>query len=331
MARHLILGLGSVLLITVGGAGPASADNGPHATAAVGIAFSQLVGPDGCRSCHRANTIRTPFAQNTGQSGVCLTCHGPSAGGATTDVVDGVSYRGGLTQDRDGATIPGALRAGGFEYALIGTSAATRETYQAGSAVLVRNQVIPVLAVPQTATSKHGRAGATDPDWDNVPAGPAARGAVTLECGSCHNPHGNGSYRMLRPSPVGSVASTAVGVRIPDATVKVYTTTNYWLSGDPGVPSVANGVGAGGHFPDGFSAGIARWCTTCHLRAHLNTTIKMVGTTCATCHVAHGSNANRVAPGSSQVNRTGEPATSSRSRLLRIDSNLTVCLMCHNA
>jgi predicted CXXCH cytochrome family protein len=332
MGRHLILGLGSALLMTVGGAGSASADNGPHVSTAVGVAFSQLAGADACTSCHRANTTRTAFLPKPGQIGLCLTCHGPSAGGATTDVVDGVGYRVGGTQDRDGTTAPGALRAGGFEYALIGTAGATRETYLCGSAVRVRNQVIPVLPAPQAATSRHGRTSATGTAWPNSPLGSAAGAAVTLECGSCHDPHGNSSYRILRASPAGSGTSTAAaGVRIPDATVKVYTTTNYWLSGDTGVPSVVNGVKAGSAVPDGYTASIATWCATCHQRAHLDTTVKMVGTTCATCHVAHGSNANRVAASSSPVSQPDDPATPCRSSLLRIDSNQTVCVMCHNS
>jgi hypothetical protein len=120
-------------------------------------------------------------------------------------------------------------------------------------------------------------------------------------------------------------------VRIPDATVKIYTTTNYWLSGDAGVPSVVNAVGAGTAAPDGYTASVARWCTTCHQRAHLDTTIKMVGTTCANCHVAHGSNARRVGASSNPVAQADELASPWRSSLLRIDSDQTICLMCHNS
>jgi predicted CXXCH cytochrome family protein len=296
--------------------------------------FSQIVGGGGCARCHRANTTRTTFLPSTNQSGLCLTCHGPSAGGATTDVVDGVGYGVGGTQERKGGTATGALRAGGFEYALIGSAAATRETYLCGSDVKVRNQVIPVLAAPQVSTSKHGLTSEKAAASDSRPLGSAAGAgaAVTLECGSCHNPHGNTSYRILRPSPAASGTSTAaVGVRIPDATVKVYTTTNYWLSGDAGVPSVLSAVEAGSVVPDGFTAGIAGWCTTCHQQAHLETTAKMVGTTCATCHVAHGSNANRVGAGPSPVSQPDHLATPCRSSLLRIDSNQTICLMCHNS
>jgi len=331
MRRRLFLGLGSALLITMYPAGSAQGDNGPHASTAVGVMFNQIVGTDGCARCHRANTTRTTFLPNTRQSGLCLTCHGPSTGGATTDVVDGVGYGAGGTQERDGGTAIGALRAGGFEYALIGTDAATRETYLCGSAVRVRNQVIPVLATPQVSTSKHGRTDGSGTALSGSTLDSAASASVALECGSCHDPHGNGSYRILRPFPAGSPTSTAdVGVRIPDATVKVYTTGNYWLSGDAGVPSVVNAVHAGAAVLDGYTASIARWCTTCHKTAHLDTTIKMVGTTCATCHVAHGSNANGVAASSTPATQPVDLATPCRSSLLRIDSNQTICLMCHN-
>jgi predicted CXXCH cytochrome family protein len=314
-------------------AGSAQGDNGPHASTAVGVTFSQIAGADGCARCHRANTTRTSFLPNTSQNGLCLTCHGPTTGGATTDVVDGIGYGAGRTPARDGGAATGALRAGGFEYALIGTAAATRETYLCGSAVKVRNQVIPVLAAPQASTSRHGSADGTGTASNGSAIGSTSGAAVTLECGSCHDPHGNRSYRILRSSPAGSAASTnSAGVRIPDATVKVYTTTNYWLSGDAGVPSVVNTVGAWTAIADGYTASIARWCTTCHQRAHLDTTIKMTGTTCATCHVAHGSNANKGGvTSSSPTTQPDNLATPCRSSLLRIDINQTVCVMCHNS
>ena len=332
MWRRAFLGLGSALLITIYPAGSAQGDNGPHASTAVGSMFSQIVGADGCARCHRANTTRSTFLPHTGQSGLCLTCHGPSTGGATTDVVDGVGYGAGRTKERDGGAATGALRAGGFEFALIGTAAATRETYLWGSAVKVRNQVIPVLAAPQVSTSTHGRADGTSAPGNGGAVSSGSGAEVMLECGSCHDPHGNHSYRILRPSPAGSAASTtAAGVKIPDATVKVYTTANYWLSGDVGVPSVVTTVVAGTAVADGYSASIARWCTRCHQGAHLDTTVKMTGTTCATCHVAHGSNANKGGAGSGPANGPDNPAAPNRSNLLRIDSNQTVCVMCHNS
>jgi hypothetical protein len=329
MRRLLFLGLGGALLVTLGGAGSARADNGPHVENALGVGFNQIAGTDRCASCHRENTAHTAIPPAAGRSGLCLTCHGPAAAGATTDVVDGVGFGVGETQNADRSTKPGALRAGGFENALIGSGEASKETYLSGSSVLARNQVIPVLAAGRVTTSKHGVTGATATAWDRSSLNPETVVKVTLECGSCHDPHGNGSYRILRPYPGGSGPS-AVGVTIPDAGVRVYTTTNYWLSGDASVPAIVNGVTGGTAVPDGYSGNIARWCATCHTGNHFDTTIKMTGTTCVTCHVAHGSNASMSEASSSPVTNSDGSAAPWRGSLLRVDSSRVICIMCHN-
>lgn len=319
MRRVLFLGLASVVFISLCGIGSAQADNGPHVSPAAGVGFNELVGTHRCANCHRANTTRAAFLRTSGQSGLCLTCHG-FAGGSTTDVVDGVSY--GLVgtvvgaQNRHAVTAPAALRGGGFDYALIASAGATKDTYLVDSTFRARNQVIPVLAAPQVTTSRHGLTRASTASG-NSPLNPAPDDTVSLECVSCHNPHGNGSYRVLRSSPISSGTSAAAGVTIPDATVKVYTTTNYWLSADTSVP-------------DGYTANITRWCTTCHEGAHIGTTIKMTGTTCVTCHVAHGSNATQGGTTSGQVRQSVGSAARYRSRLLRIDAGEAICMMCHN-
>ncbi|HZX99139.1 MAG TPA: cytochrome c3 family protein [Dermatophilaceae bacterium] len=328
MRRCLFLGLVGALLFALGGVGSAQADNGPHVSSSVGVGFNQIAGAGRCASCHRAHTTQT--AVTAGRDGLCLTCHGPSAGGATTDVFGGVGYGAVRTQNGDRSTAPGALRGGGFDYALIGSAAATRETYFSGSILKARNQVIPVLGAPLATTSKHGVIGAALTAWDRSALNSGAGAAVTLECGSCHDPHGNGNYRVLRTAPVDSGASTAaVGVTIPDASVKVYTTANYWLSGDAAVPPVVNGVKGGTAAPDGHIGNITRWCTTCHQRNHLDTTIKMTGTTCVTCHVAHGSNASELGAVSSPVQQPDGSTAASRGSLLRVDANLAICVMCH--
>src|SRR5450631_2264431 len=98
MRRLLFLGLGGALLVTMGGVAPAQADNGPHVASAVGVGFNQIAGTDGCAGCHRENTSHRALPPAAGLSGLCLTCHGPTAAGATTDVVDGVGFGVGETQ-----------------------------------------------------------------------------------------------------------------------------------------------------------------------------------------------------------------------------------------
>jgi predicted CXXCH cytochrome family protein len=342
----------------------AQADNGPHVSSAKGVGVGQTVVADGCASCHRAHTAQGSFLLATGQEGLCYTCHGSSAGGASTNVVDGVGYEVGGVQNRDRSTAPGALRGGGFDYALIGSATPTKETYVSGTSLRARNQNIPVLAVGKATTSNHNVSGATSTAWGNGAANSGVGAAVALECGSCHNPHGNGNYRILRPIPVDSnvpptvdpitgVSTPAVGVQIPDASVKVYTTSNYWATGDSTVPATRNGLPAVA--PDGFIANVSDWCTTCHTRylagsgsyktdsgdaiykfRHRSDRYDKVGSAnCITCHVAHGSNASMSGASSKQVTQPdGTQATQhglgvTGSRLLRVD-NRGICVMCHN-
>ena len=306
MRRLLFLGLGAAVLLACG-VGPAIADNGPHVRNPAGAGFDLIAGSSGCANCHREHSalVKSPLAAS--RDDLCLTCHGHSAGGATTNVIDGVRYADGATQGGDAAVAPAALRSGGFDYALIGSGAATKEVYRQGASTLVRDQNIPVLAVGQVTTSKH-----------------------TMECISCHDPHGNGSYRNLRPFPgvTGDPVSTA-GVIVPDAGAKTYDTTNYWLSGDADtapVSSVVNGVTA---VRDGFSATIVQWCSTCHQRNHFDTTIEMKGTTCITCHVAHGSNATLGGTKAHPVTLADGSPVPSRGHLLRVDTSRAICAMCH--
>jgi predicted CXXCH cytochrome family protein len=122
--RLLSVGLGSALLICMGGVGAAQADNGPHVSRAVGVGvgvgvFYRTAGTDRCASCLRIYTAQGASQLTTRQDGLCLTCHGPSAAGASTDVIDGVGYEVSGKQNSDRSTAPGALRGGGFDYALI--------------------------------------------------------------------------------------------------------------------------------------------------------------------------------------------------------------------
>lgn len=362
--RLLLLGAAVAVAVTVAGGQPAQADNGPHVSGAQGLGVGQSVMADGCAGCHRTHTAKGAYLLAQVQEALCYTCHGADAGGAATNVVGGLGY-----QSKDRSTAPGALRGGGFESALIGSATPTKETYlytypDGRTALRARGQVIPVLSAGSPATSNHSVTGASVTAWGNGAIGSGVGAAIPLECGSCHNPHGNGNYRILRPLPVDSnvaptvdpvtgVSTPAVGVGIPDASVKTYTTTNYWLTGDSTVPATVKGLPVAS--PDGFIANVSDWCTTCHTRylagsgsyqtdsgdaiykfRHRSNRIDKVGAAnCITCHVAHGSNANMnglsskasIQPGDTQ---TPEHAVGfASSRLLRVD-NRGICVMCHN-
>lgn len=334
MRRLPFLGAASTLLIAFCGVGPAHADNGPHISG-----VGQIAGAHGCDGCHRANTLKAALGVTTSSDGLCLTCHGPSASGASTNVIDGIGYAVDGSQTGSKETAHAALRGGGFSHALIGSAKATKDTYLCGTSLRAKNQNIPVLAAGQVTTSSHRVAGITA--LGGIASTAADDTAVVLQCTSCHDPHGNGNYRILRSLPAGTGTSTpAAPVRIPDARVKIYTTTNYWLTGDSGVPTYVNGVLGGTGVPDGFIGNIAQWCTTCHTARHSNPNSKMgTGENCITCHVAHGSNASMSGAGARtsmsgaeivQVKTSDDLAAPCvSSRLLRVD-NAAACLMCHN-
>ena len=303
MKRLLLLGVGGALMFTMGGVGPAQADTSSpiHKSTAAAFGESQQVSVGGgrCASCHRAHTAKAEFLLKQAQPGLCYTCHGGA--GSVLDVVDGVDPN---------ASGDVALRGGGFEYALIDGAAASKvvtDTVPPGGHGLTV-ATIPVLA-PNTAglnpvTSRHQIDGVTTGTmWGNGAVSDAVDGTqygktgIKLECGSCHDPHGNGNYRILRPVPNDSAGTSEVvltpavpavydttvtpnvlitaavpavmgpaAVNIPDAITKVYTTGDYWKVADRNVPTLKGGVAPIAGATDGYITNVAQWCTTCHTR-----------------------------------------------------------------
>lgn len=290
MKKFVFLGIGSALMFTMGGVGTAQADNGPHVSTAATSVGTFGVTADRCAGCHRIHTAKSNdemLLKTTTQQELCFTCHGTAASGAATNVVDGVGY-----SDRDRGAGAAALRGGGFDYALINSAGATKEMYLTASGSLSRqNQTIPALApADKKATTSNHSVGQAGTAWGNGAIASGVGKSITLECGSCHDPHGNGNYRILKPMPTDSgyvpfvktpevpagpggvpalvpaVMSPATGITVPDAVGKVYTTANYWLAGDRNVPKVAGGALSAAGVSDGYIANVADWCTTCHTR-----------------------------------------------------------------
>jgi predicted CXXCH cytochrome family protein len=373
------------------GAVPAYADNGPHVSTATNTPTTGVkitdAGQGRCASCHRAHTARAAFLLNaTSEESLCYSCHGDGGTGATTDVQSGLGYDAAsrttypngttLTVDR-GTTVAGALRGGGFEKAALGTGAATKEIYfnTSRGEYSSRAQLVPPLDTPQATTSSH--LGGVGVMWGNGPLSATANTgkdmstttATKLECTACHDPHGNGQYRILRPVPTDSgftatlPGNTQAGIVIKDTANKVYTTTNYWIAGDPaavadtGTTTILAATSILDPTPkaktisatvSSFQANVAAWCTTCHTRylapgssyktnsgdavftyRHTGDNVggdAAANRNCIQCHVAHGTNAQMP---NSKVEFPGGTTTSTDSRLLRVDDRGT-CVMCHN-
>jgi len=181
------------------------------------------------------------------EEALCLSCHGATGTGATANVELGVQY----TAANDGTpadnAVLGALRGGGFVEARIGSNSVYRVAYNRWSTVAGVRVIagasfrtkVPVRTTGQNVTSAHlklvGATGvtATDKAWGNGALNSGAGPTVEMGCATCHNPHGNGSYRILNPIPKPTAATgstftpAAVGVSVTDAANPTNATRNY--------------------------------------------------------------------------------------------------------
>lgn len=261
---------------------PALADNGPHIA---GIYVGTTT--DSCAGCHRAHSASATYITITAQPGLCYACHGSGTYGAQTDVQDGTYYSDQITPHVAGTAAAGALRGGGFAYALLQTGTYT------GS---ITSGTVGTQA-PTTTTSHHSVDESPVVMWGNGPVNASLDYgvAVKMACGSCHDPHGNGQYRILKPAPNDSgigqnsrASNWSAGGRVfvNDAASKTYLTTNYARVDAGNTSSVNNfGNGSGEGWNGGPSDGSlvayntttknwygafgqvsGQWCSTCHTR-----------------------------------------------------------------
>ena len=232
-ARRLgavLLGVASAALLSAfAAASPAAADNGPHI--AISGNYQLGSGPEKCAGCHRLHSAKGEdyvLAGAASGEAFCEACHDGT--GATTNTKDGYS-----TASTAGTNL--ALRAGGFAKALMDSSNSiqankylsgtsyrlnkfgnTSATYKDASGT-VRKGSIPTLADGTATTSTHSMG--TQTMWGS---GLSTKGdTVELECTSCHNPHGNGNYRILQN--MGTIyapgATTNLAVSNADLTANV--------------------------------------------------------------------------------------------------------------
>jgi predicted CXXCH cytochrome family protein len=292
--------------------GTASADAGPH------IATGSDATPDKCAGCHRIHSGENEYLLKSGSTvaDFCYLCHGNGGLGSDLAVQEGTYYGTPAGEPYGGkpASTTLGLRAGGFDMARINTTDAGFEQ-------------IGVLAAGQPVTSWHTIDGSTTGTiWGNGAINSGAGPTFAMDCTSCHDPHGNGQYRILRPIPVGSGVSTGVTVT-DEAGAKVYTTSNYFSTGP------VSGLQ------------MSSWCASCHTRylssstadsgddifAYRHRSNGTLGTACIKCHAPHGTNAVASGTYSSTVGfpggASGTTATD-ETKLLKMD-NRGICLKCH--
>jgi predicted CXXCH cytochrome family protein len=189
---------------------PALADGGPHVSSA--NSGASVLTADGCAGCHRAHTAQGLYLlAETSEEALCVSCHGSAGVGASTDVESGIQYKvanpvGGSAQGS--SNIIGALRGGGFVSARIDSSAGTRVGYLStrnGVTSTSFVQRVGVLSGGEPVTSAHLKlTGASQVTLSGTAWGSATSGdspKVSITCTSCHNPHGNNQYRILKPVP----------------------------------------------------------------------------------------------------------------------------------
>jgi len=226
--RLAFLGVGSAFILGFGmmGAAPAFADNGVH------YSSSNNMTVDRCAGCHRAHTAQASYLlKSATQTELCYTCHDGTQ--ATTDVKDG-SLVNVATQAKGLA-----LRGGGFSTARIDSAGGVQSTGTIG---------VLAAASAQSTTSQHN-VDAPGTIWGGGATGTGS--TTTLECGSCHDPHGNGNYRILRPIGESDIAPadyvkypapasiTGIAPHVPAYVVSEGTYTWYY---DITVSSVGNFV-----------------------------------------------------------------------------------------
>jgi predicted CXXCH cytochrome family protein len=347
--RHLSLALRAVSMLAVAGtllilgASTALADNGPHVQGTTGgSGASSIATADGCAGCHRAHTASaSSLLVNGGDADLCLTCHGSAVQGATTNVIDGI-----LANSTSG------IMGGGFTNARMDSAWTATSTSPMPS---------------RSVTSAHLYGGGTGTLWGSgaIGSGPGQT-QFAVSCVSCHNPHGNGQYRILRPIPMNAPSTTPITV--PDPVAKVYTVTSplnryfgqvymggvyadqvaldQWCSGchtrydSPGANSANTSSGdATFKYRHGTRkvAANATSCDSCHDQTTGDANDPLgVGSTiahvpvCENCHVAHGSPATMGAESGAVPYPDGTTAATdnARSSLLRVD-NRGVCRACH--
>jgi predicted CXXCH cytochrome family protein len=296
--------------------GTAQADGGPHIK-------GWGATPDGCAACHRAHRGSSELLLVEDQELLCGSCHGNDAMGSALNVMAG-------TNEADG----GAQRAGGYESARIDTDDPS-----------LSPAVVTILTLPspgEAAQSKHSVDHSAQTAWAYGPIDPVANSGLAgfpLACGKCHDPHGNGNYRILRSVPTGSGGA---GYTIPDTYPKAasdYATSNYFNMYFGGVAPAWPAPTVGATPPPGVSilADTSKWCSQCHTRylarsgrtvpppadasradsgdliytyRHTSAGWGISSTTllpsfnnraCITCHTSHGSNASMPGAYSSSV------------------------------
>lgn len=184
--RRVFLVTIAVIALGVALAGVALANAGPHG--------GYVALEDKCASCHRAHTggIRLTVGSATSVYAVCASCHDGTS--SYVNVLDGVLLASWSTRSKGSGQ---KLLGGGFEYFNSGA---------VGSSHNVSGATFAWTEDPSKAWGFQAKPGVSNTLTD----GP-------LDCGSCHDPHGNTNYAILRSTinNIGISVYPTRGVTLP--------------------------------------------------------------------------------------------------------------------
>ncbi|MEN8173254.1 MAG: cytochrome c3 family protein [Chloroflexota bacterium] len=268
---------------------------------------------DACAGCHRAHTASGPrLLTEASTFDLCMSCHGNTQTGATTNVVDGV------LEATAGSNTGTDLNGGGF-------------TNFAGAGT----------------TSTHDVSGTVTDAWGNgVNRGVSAAmsGGDALDCGSCHDPHGSSNYRIIKET----INGVGVTVTQVDEGAQVYDAED-WPADMSNVCAACHGTyhvttaGSGSDAVEAANGGYThRVDMPFGIGGNVNPetigyggyNLPLAGTNlvaCSTCHLSHGSSAAMAGFADGGPTGSGTPpgnTTATDSALLRLDNRGT-CEVCH--
>ena len=305
MKRFSIV-LALVLALCLAFVGSAYANFGPHG--------GYVNDTDACAGCHRAHTSFSPVTWTDGSSTptthtallvgsaqtmteFCDACHGDLAPGASTNVVSGVFDSGpsgaagavvGTVGEANGVTDGGNAQTTAYLTASVfnaplngGGFARMPDPYQWQTSTTIAYKA---------ATSAH-RMDTAGPLW-GAGNSVAEAGSMTLDCTSCHDPHGTSNFRLLKAqvngttvggyqadglTPNAFVFSNEIGYPIPG--VDPDNMVGGWLKHEAGAAQMAayrpNYTDTTGtvvlHQDNSSSKSLSVWCSACHQQYNVRT------------------------------------------------------------
>jgi predicted CXXCH cytochrome family protein len=303
---------------------PAFADGGPHV-----LPTNGGTGPGGltgdCASCHRAHTSQATDLLKSSQPGLCLSCHDGT--GATADVVDGYQFVPNGIDGQPTGSILGALRGGGFSYALLDTAGADRLSYSSrGGQTLTFGAAPGHFSMTLTWAAFGSFGGGSLNFFSDAAVGTVQSAADTL-FGTSATYSGSTSLAYMTGLPAGNsnVVVTKSGNNF------TFAPNNGLRLAKMPLPSVTNGTATSAVMTDGISVGntahvgvlaAGEPVTSTHLGAGTvwgngpqgqgNAGSTGVTLMCTNCHNPHGNGQYRILntlPGEDWVSGTGGVAS----------------------